>query len=209
MPRTTIIGALATAAVWCGSAEAALIPLNLAPTPDIFTRFTSLTYDAGSDLMTVTGASLTLDDGGGAVNITGGTLDIQADIGLGGVIGIGGGTITITGTVGLFGPGVLLQGVLLDFGFLDAPGGELFEFLFEVTGGDLAIGSLYGVPGPGSQFGVILDAVDSNFDGTFDVDFANSGAGFANVRAVPGPATFVLLMLGAGALGARKRRRPV
>ena len=209
IPRTTISGALAAAALWCGSAEASLIPLDLLPTPDIFIRFSALTYDAGSDLRTVTGAALTLDQGAGGVNIINGTFDLQAAIGLGGLIGLGGGAITITGEVGVFGPGVLLQGDLIDFGFLDSPGGELFEFLFEVTGGDLAIGGLYGVPGPTSQFGVILDAVDSNFDGTFDVDFANSGGGFADVRAVPGPASFALLMLGAGALGRRKRRRLV
>ena len=63
----------------------------------------------------------------------------------------------IGGTVAALGltSGTLLTGSVRDIGFVDPPGGEIFEFHFHLTGGELA---------PyfdRKKIGVILDAGDT------------------------------------------------
>ena len=85
---------------------------------------------------------------------------------------------------------------------MDSPGGELFEFLFDVTGGSLAIDFLNLVGD--SVGGVILDAGDSGFNGSFLTGFMNSGfTGVADI-AIPEPATMALILIGLAALAPRR-----
>ena len=190
-------------------ARATPLGLNLLPFPDIASTSIDVVYNAGSDLFTADGAAVSLNLGGGPLNITGGGLfDLDAMIDGSGVLT--GGTLTITGTVGTtFTGGTLLTGTLTDFGFIDPPGGDIFEFLFNVTGGDLA--ASFGPLG-----GVILDAAfpSSDFDGTFTANFDNLGSGGAGFGAgvsdtapVPEPATLSLMLLGGGGLFAIRRRK--
>lgn len=190
-----------------GSAHAGLIGVKLFESPDIFSGFLDVTYDASTDLFQAQGFSLTFDDGGGAQPIANGSFSLSATVAPGGVFV--GGSVTILGTVGLFGP-TLLTGSLTAMGFLDPPGGDLFDFLFTVTGGDLA--SHYG--GIGATAAIILDANDgSDFDGTFQNSFDNlvnglpgTGQGVADTGLpVPSPAALGVLVL--GALVSRRRRQ--
>ena len=192
------------------SARADLLNLELLDFPDIFSGFIDVMYDAGSDQFTATGFALTFDDDGDGPqeNITGGVFTIAGTILEGGFFTSG--SLTIEGNVLGFGT-TLLTADVVDFGFQN-DGGDLFEFLFTITGGDLAIAEFYG--GPGTIVGVILDANfgGTGFDGSFDQDFNNNdgmpgyGLGVSDTAPIPGPGT-LLVLLAAGGLGARRRRR--
>lgn len=186
-------------------AAASPLGLTLLDQPDVFSSFLSVSYNAASDEFLAIGTSLSLDDDGvgPAINIANGTFDITATIDGTGTPTAG--TLTITGDVLGFGP-TLLTADLTAFGFFDSPGGDIFEFLFDVTGGDLAIPQFYGAPGPGSIAGVIMDAMGSNFGGTFDVDFDNGffGFGVSDTAMVPEPATLFLVLI-AGAFVRRRK----
>ena len=117
------------------------------------------------------------------------------------------GTLTVGGVIkdtvpGLPGPadsGTLLTGDIHAFGF----GGdgdeifEIFEFVFDVTGGDLA--PLYAP----QQVGVILDvngyAAGKEFTGSFDSDFNNDvyglgiGIGVSDIHYTPEPSSLMAL----------------
>ncbi len=101
------------------------------------------------------------------------------------------GTLDITGTIpGMSTPsGTLLTGQLSQFGFEPPPGGDIFEFMFNVTGGDLA--SYYN-----GQAGIILTATGSGFDGNFMTSFSTqvSQAVSDNFGVVPEPNTAILLV---------------
>ena len=73
-----------------------------------------------------------------------------------------GGTIAALGA----NSGTLLTGTLTAFGFPVGPG-QIFEFLFTPTGGDLLTGF-------GTEGGIILDAGANDFTGSFDPPFSNS-----------------------------------
>ena len=190
-------------------AKADLLGLSLVDYPDIASGFIDVSYDAGLDEFTADGFAVTFnDDGVGApVGIVAGTFFISASIDEDGnpVSGV----LSIDGNVLGFGPN-LLTGTLSEFGFGNPPGGNIFEFLFDVDGGDLATSDFYGVPGSGAQVGVILDANGGGFDGTFDVSFDNyggvpgTGNGVADTAPlVPEPASLLLIL----AVGAFVRRR--
>lgn len=192
-------------------AHAAPLGLNLLPFPDIASTSIDVEYDAVSDSFTAYGAAVTLNVGGGPQNITGGVFDLDAVIDGNGDLAAGTNTITISGIVSTLGysSGTLLTGTLTDFGFIDPPGGDIFEFLFSVTGGDLAASF-------GSLGGVILDAnfLSSAFYGTFTADFHNLGqggtgygAGTSDTAPVPEPATLALVLLGGGGLLTLHRRK--
>ena len=82
------------------------------------------------------------------------------------------------------------HGVIENLRFPDPPGGEIFEFVWDVTGGDLA--GYYG-----SDAYTPLLAVDSNFDGVFDETFSNSEGGFSDTYAdvIPEPSSATLLLM--------------
>ncbi len=211
MSRAGLGSACLLALVATSSARADLLNLELLDFPDIFSGFIDVMYDAGSDQFTATGFALTFDDDGigSPENIIGGAFTIAATITEGGLFSNG--SLTIEGDVLGFGR-TLLTADLVEFGFLN-DGGDLFEFVFEVTGGDLAIPDLYGALG--TQGGVILDANfgGTGFFGSFDEDFNNNdgmlgfGLGVSDTAPlIPGPGT-LLVLLAAGGLGARRRRR--
>ena len=207
--RIRLIGACLLLSIMALPAMAGSLNLTLLDFPDLTSGFTDVSYAADTDLFSATGWALSLDDdGAGApVNIDNGTFDITAVIDDQGVPVSG--ALTITGNVLAHGP-TLLTGSLTAFGYLDG-GGDIFEFLFDVTGGDLAIPSLYGSPGS-VPLGVIMDATGSNFGGTFDVDFDNNGGmpgwgnGVSDTAPVPEPGSFVLLLVAVafGRAGARR-----
>ena len=196
--------AVAAVALMIGCpAHAALLNLQLQPTPDIYSGFITLDYNAGTDWLSAQGYAFSLNDGSGSYTIAGGTFDLTATIDDFG--GLSSGALSIGGDVNNFGP-TLLTGDMIDFGFMDPPGGDLFEFLFTVTGGDLA--TMYG--GMGSQFGVVLGAMGAGFDGTFTNNFANNGQGVADAAPiVPGPSALIALAAGLGLTASTSRRRRV
>jgi MYXO-CTERM domain-containing protein len=179
------------------AASAALIGLDLLDSPDIASTFITTNYD-GAGGLTASGFASEYDDDGTlpADPIAGGTFDLDATLTPTGMATAG--SLTIGGSVGGFGPS-LLTGDLLDFGFLDA-GGMILEFVFSVTGGDLA--GAYG--GLGAEFGVILDVRDGGYSGDWTQSFSTI-AGVADTAPVPGPAVAALFAL--AAVGARRRRR--
>lgn len=197
---STILVATFVAFLIGGAAQAALLNLELL-LPDVESGFIDVQYDADSDLFTASGFALTLDFDGEPPpdeNILDGLFSLSLIVDENGVPG--GGTIEITGNVLDLGPD-LLTGNITEFGFMDSPGGEIFEFVFDVTGGDLA-------PQFGPLGGVILDAVDSGFGGTFDTSFANSGfSGVSDTAPIPEPATGLSLLMGAAVWQARRRSR--
>ena len=191
-------------------AQAAPLNLTLNDVPDIVSQFIDVTYNATSDELTASGFALELDDDGSvpAEAIAGGTFDLSATIDATG--SLSGGSLSIGGTVASLGfnSGTLLTGTLTAFGFPDT-GGDPFEFLFDVTGGDAA--ALYG--GGSVPAGVILSG--TGFGGDFGSNFDNlssgtgTGTAVANVGTVPVPAA--LWLFGSGLLGltglARRRDR--
>ena len=112
-----------------------------------------------------------------------------------------GGTLNIDGTINFSPDGGLVSGPLLigeieQFGFQDS-GGEMFQFVYRITGGTLA--SDFG--GAGGLVGINLDAKNSQFSGSFAANFANSGLGIENATVdtfiipVPEPSSATILLL--------------
>jgi uncharacterized protein (TIGR03382 family) len=189
---------LAVALSLSGTVHGGLLYLDLEETPDIFSAFIDVSYEAATDHLLVEGFALTIDDDSSFPpdNIFNGRFEIDATIDKFGrpVDGI----LSIEGDV--FGLGrTLLTGSLKEFGFING-GGNLFEFIFTVTGGDLATPQFYGQPG--TQMGVLLHGV--NFGGSFNQDFANFGIGLADTAPVPVAPTLAVLLI---AFARRQRRR--
>ena len=97
--------------------------------------------------------------------------------------------------------GTLLTGSLLDFGFLDTGTFvDVFDFLFDVTGGSMA--SLFGT----ANIGVVMIAERSSFTGDFTQNFASTRIK-GTIGRVPEPATLWLAGLALGTIGVLRRRR--
>ncbi|MDH3589142.1 MAG: hypothetical protein OEQ74_07035 [Gammaproteobacteria bacterium] len=194
----TVKVALATALLslsW--SSHAAPLGLTLADAPDIASGFITVSYNAMTDTLSATGSAIQLYDGVATFIDAGGLFILEATVDGDG--NMTGGTISIDATIASLGhvSGTLLTGVLTDFGFMEG-GGDPLEFLFDVTGGDLA--SLYGPRG-----GIILS--DAGFGGSFANDFANTDAGVSDTAAIPvPPALWLMFSALAGIAGVRRRK---
>ena len=199
---TLVCASITAALLFAGAAAATPLNLHLESHPDIASSFIDVTYDAGTDALVASGlaAALYPDNSGVFVDIIGGQFELAATVLSDG--SATGGSLSITGSVPGSGPS-LLTGVLVDFGFHVAAGGPL-EFIFQVTGGDLA--PLYG--GLGAAAAVILS--ETGFGGSFASDFDNlitgpgSSPGVSNTGVpVPEPSSFMLMTLGLLALRRR------
>jgi hypothetical protein len=188
-------------------------PLNLTLLlPDVVSGTIDVVYDAGTDTFSASGFAFELDDDGVLPNIqldAPGDFDIIAAIDEFGALSAG--TLSITGTIASEGynSGTLLTGSLSDFGWAGDASGMIFEFEFDVTGGDLA--PVYGgLPG-GVILGTTLSTPPgfSGFGSSFNnriFDFEGTGAGGADTAPIPEPSTALLLGAGLGALALYRRR---
>jgi hypothetical protein len=188
-----------------GLAKGALVGVTLDPFPDLFSSFLDVSYDASLHDFIVSGFPTTYDPDGMGVpqNVTGvnRAFDIALNVDNAGVAS--GGTLSIMGNVLGNGPS-LLQADLFAFGYMDPPGGEIFDFVFSVTGGDLA-GDFGGM---GAMVGVILDINDAGaFDGTFASSFSSSGSAGVSDTGIPEPTSITLLGSICGILVLRRRAR--
>ena len=182
--------------------------------PDLpTTQFGSLAgqgiqFNAGSGAFSATGLPLStkFTNLGGRHAVTGAaSLSINIQVSAGGLAGSGAalhdfvllgdvsdGTTNYTGT--------LLTGSLVDFGFLDTGTFlDVFDFLFDVTGGSRA--GLFGA----GQIGVLMIAARSTFTGGFTQNFASTRIK-GTIGRVPEPATLWLAGLALGAIGVMRRR---
>jgi len=191
--------------------------LGLSPAanaPDFGADFLNVTYVASND--TFQAAGFTPVYSNGSVPLVGlGAYTLTATITGAGLLTAG--TLMIAGDVGQ-GTETLLTGTLntgasgTAFGFMDPPGGSVFEFLFTVTGGDPTVMQDFGGTNA-ADCGIILDAwfVSSGtpFNGSWTNDFNNDGfSGVSdNFAAVPEPSPILLLLLGGACCAASLRRR--
>ena len=177
--------------------HAATLNLTLADSPNIFSTDIGVQYNAGTGSLTASGQASTLDDDGiGPALVIDSTCCTPSFVLSANVDSAGnasGGSLTIGGTVSSLGftSSTLLTGTLSSFGF-PATGGDPFEFVFDVTGGDAA--GLFG-----SQFGVVLTG--TGLPATlFTSNFNNARNGQANAASiVPIPAA--VWLFGSGLLG--------
>ena len=186
-----------------GNVHLRAAPLNFTSGPPVFMASSlSVNYTPGSNIFSVVG--LTTDYvGGSAPLVYWGSYSLTAFINESGFLNFG--YLTISGDIGN-GMETLLSGTLKTglggtaFGFQDPPGGDIFEFLFTVTGGDPVIVTDFGGLGSGNH-GVILNAFFENggtpFNGSWTGFFRNDGhSGVSDTFAqVPEPAVLSLLLI--------------
>jgi hypothetical protein len=205
--RTLWAGVAIATSTFATPALGGLIPgFGLEPSPDITTGFVDVYYDASSSAFVAEDSALTYDDGGGAEAIIGGAFTINAVVDNFGTASSG--SLLIEGTIpsGPFGD-PLLTGTLTAFGWVGG-GGDIFQFIFSVSGGSLA--AAYG--GLGAEVGVLLDAnIPGGYTGDWTLDFDNrvngqSGTGNGVANAAPVPAPGVLSILCVAMMTGRRRR---
>ena len=162
--------------------------------PDLSAGFLTASFDATTRVFSADGWPISFDLNGNSSMIDGGQYTLTTQLGLGDQAVSG--NLDITGTIpGLATSGMLLTGTLAQFGFMPV-GGDIFEFVFDPTGGDLARYYPSGTD-------VVLDAVNSEFDGSFANSFSSSPVlSIAdNGSVVPEPSSAALLLI-AAVLGA-------
>jgi len=184
----------------CLPAMASSLDLSAQP-PDLSAGYLNVTYDATTGTLSAVGWPMSFNEGGNPpehASIVGGNYDLTADLTQSGLPVSG--SLKITGTIpGLASSGTLLTGQLQlsqsGFGFQSpqaiqqSGSGDIFEFVFNVTGGDLA-------PYYQGKASVILDAWCSGFNGSFTTSFAASPylSVADNSAVVPEPSTAILLL---------------
>jgi hypothetical protein len=165
--------------------------LNLiAVDPDISAGFLNASYNASTGILAADGWPIGFTENGNSTPIDGGQYSLSVQLTSAGQPVPGTGTLDITGSDPSLGvSGTLLTGDLSDFGF-QSGGGDIFEFVFNDLGGDLAPYYSSG------ESGVILDAMNSGFDGSFQNSFTASPylSVSDNVSVVPEPSTLILLL---------------
>lgn len=211
MRGKTILAAAAGAMLFAGTAHADFLDLELLDFPDIASGFIDVTYDANSDVFEADGFALTYEqDMGQVTNINDGSFNISAIID---DLGVGqSGSFQVFGTLdgGLFGEPLLLSGSLNEVGF-DDDGGQILEFTFSLTGGDL----VEDFGGVGTIVGVIMDLQSGNYSGDWAQSFNNlmngePGTGMGNADLAPLiPAPAAVTLFGVAGLLIRRRRRHV
>ena len=159
--------------------------------PDISAGFINVSYNATAGTLLATGFPISFNFSGTSTpdtaSIVGGQYNLTAQVTQTGQPVLG--SLDITGTIPVLATsGTLLTGELTQFGFLTG-GGDIFEFIFNVTGGDLA-------PYYDGTTSVILDAWSSKFNGSFASNFAASPflSVADNGTVVPEPSTAILLL---------------
>jgi len=173
---------------------------NTSVYPDITTFGVSLNYDADLDLFTATASGFfAYNDGVNVTPIMNGVFNITATIDDTGTATAG--TFSLEGDLdlggGTLGPN-LLSGHLLDF---VTHSGDGFNFLFQITSGDLK--SIYG-----SHVVVILNGGGSSFAGLWTEDFGADQTGLADtLMMVPSPSSALLALIGGAMLGFVRRRQ--
>jgi len=148
-------------------------PLNLAlqATPDIFSDFIDVSYDAANQKFTAHGFVEHVRNGTDApIPIINGTFEISANITNSGTIGSG--TLTVTGEIPVLGngPGTLLAGTVTQLGYGES--GGVVELQFDTNGGSMASNF-------GPMIGIILG--QSGFPGTFSGDFSSHSIAVAGI----------------------------
>jgi hypothetical protein len=190
--------------------KATLIGVNLT-LPDIYSNSTgTYNYDSTTDLFTCTATALTITfDGTTSIPITIGSYSLQFHVDSSGNFsgGVPGYDLEIWGFFtynGRIYNGLLLAGEVTNFGWQDVPGPyALFDFTFDVTGGELA-------PYFGGLGGDFFSSEKSNFTGDWYV--SHNGTKVKHDTApVPEPATLLLFGLGIAGIaifGRKKLRKP-
>lgn len=184
-------------------ASSGAAPLGLVlQTPDVLLSTIDITYDSVFDAFDATGFALSID----GLNLDApGTFSLSAVIDDLGVLSSG--VLSIQGTQGGLNSGILLTGTLNNFGFFGDALGMVFEFTFDVTGGDLL--SAYS----GRSGGIIMSSALNSFSGfgsNFDnliIGIPGTGGGIADIAPVPEPGTGLLIMTGLALLASRRPRQ--
>src|SRR5581483_3297894 len=198
---------------------AADLPLSPS-TPDFTGSFVGVTYN--SSTMALQASGLTSDyEGGSGPWMDFGPYTLTATITSAGILT--GGTLTIDGAVGSGpDPDTLLTASLVTgasgtaFGYGDG-GNQIFQFKFQVSGGEAPIVNDFG--GLGALGGIILDAkfngssgdhpFTGSWTGSFDSSMTQNGTMDSfSVSATPEPSSLALLALaGIGCVVAARCRR--
>jgi hypothetical protein len=155
------------------AAHAALIPVSpgVPKTQTISTLATATSYTAAAQAFTVTSTPTTIQLTAGSASVPiatprAVTINIRVDNAGNLIGGVSGDDFVMTGQIDGTLNGTLLTGEILQFGFLNATGTtDTFDFRFRVTGGTLA--PLFAC----QEIGVLLTSENSNFTGSFAVDF--------------------------------------